>query len=297
MSGPTLREIPGVRVGHATDSVARTGCTVVLVTDGAVAGMDVRGSAPGTREASLLTPTALVEQIHAIVLAGGSAFGLAAADGVMRWLAERDIGFETPARRVPIVPAAVLYDLGVGDPLAAPTPEMGYAACDAAVAGEGPLEGPVGAGTGATVGKLGGIEGAVPSGIGAAGRMAGDHRVAALAAVNAIGNLIGPDGRLVAGSAVEVPDPSPGNTTLGVLATDAPLDRAQCRKLAELGHDALALAISPVHTMFDGDVVFALSTAPPRADRMGPAEFTRLGMAAVDALREAILRSVERPEN
>src|ERR671914_941269 len=175
MTGGTLRDVPGIRVGHWTDAEARTGCTVVLAPDGgAVAGVDVRGSAPGTRETDLLRPTALVERINAICLAGGSAFGLAAADGVMRRLAERGIGFATGVRPVPIVPAAILFDLGVGDPLAFPNADAGYAATRAAERNDGPLEGRIGAGTGATVAKMAGPGQALPGGIGSAARLLPD---------------------------------------------------------------------------------------------------------------------------
>jgi L-aminopeptidase/D-esterase-like protein len=289
----TIRDVPGIRVGHWTDAEALTGCTVVLpADDGAVAGVDVRGSAPGTRETDLLRPTALVERIHAICLAGGSAFGLAAADGVMRRLAERGVGVHTGVRPVPVVPAAILFDLGVGDPLAHPDAEAGHLATVAAEANDGPLEGRVGAGTGATVAKLGGVEHARPGGIGSAARRLGDGSVVgALVVNNALGDVHARDGRLLVGHAMDQPLPPPiVNTSLVVLATDAPLDRAQCRKLAELGHDALARGIRPVHTMWDGDVVFALSTAD--SGKSGPETFLEIGLAADDALGEAIERSV-----
>lgn len=291
----TLRDVPGIRVGHATDPVGMTGCTVVLADGGAVAGVDVRGSAPGTRETDLLRPTALVERIHAVCLAGGSAFGLAAADGVMRHLSERGIGFDTGIRPVPIVPAAILFDLGVGSPDAVPGPDDGYAACVAAESGEGPLEGRVGAGTGATVGKLAGMEHAVPGGIGSAGtRLPDGSVVAALVANNAIGNVVARDGSLLAGIPLPGPgaDPPPhANTVLVVVATDASLDRAQARKLAELAHDGVAQAISPPHTLLDGDVAFALSTGRAPAPA-GLPELVTLGAAVVEVVRTAVERSV-----
>jgi L-aminopeptidase/D-esterase-like protein len=289
----TLRDVPGIRVGHWTDADARTGCTVVLAADdGAVAGVDVRGSAPGTRETDLLSPTALVERIHAICLAGGSAFGLAAADGVVRRLAERGIGFATGVRPVPIVPAAILFDLGVGDPLAFPDAEAGHLATLAAEANDGPLEGRVGAGTGATVAKLAGIDRAGSGGVGsAARRLADDRVVGAIVVNNALGSVHARDGRVLAGQPIVEPTaPAPGNTVLVVVATDAPLDRAQCRRLAELGHDAIARGIRPAHTMWDGDVVFALSTAD--GSRSGSGAFLAIGLAAEDAIAEAIERSV-----
>lgn len=281
-----LRDVPGLAVGHATDGVGRTGCTVVLAPDGAIAGVDVRGSAPGTRETDLLRPDALVERIHAVCLAGGSAFGLAATDGVMRYLAERGIGFDTGIRPVPIVPAAILFDLGVGDPDAHPTPDDGYAACVAAEAGEGPLEGRVGAGTGATVGKLAGMEAARPGGIGSAGvRLPGGSVVAALVANNAIGWVGAAPGRS------SVAPPPGGNTVLVVVGTDATLDRAQARKLAELAHDGIARAITPPHTMLDGDVAFALATCRGPAPDSLPGVIA-LGAAVVEVVQAAIERSV-----
>lgn len=289
----TIRDVPGIRVGHWTDAIARTGCTVILGPDGGmVAGVDVRGSAPGTRETDLLRPTALVDRVNAICLAGGSAFGLAAADGVMRRLAERGVGFATGVRPVPIVPAAILFDLAVGDPDAHPTADGGYAATLAAESDDGSLEGSVGAGTGATVAKLGGVADPRPGGVGSAARRLPDGRVVgALVVNNALGDIHARDGRLLVGHGSEQPVPRPDvNTTLVVVATDAPLDRAQCRKLAELGHDALARGIRPTHTMFDGDVVFAVSTA--NGSTGAREALLGLGLAADDAIGEAIERSV-----
>jgi L-aminopeptidase/D-esterase-like protein len=269
-----------------------TGCTVVLAPDdGAIAGVDVRGSAPGTRETDLLRPTALVERINAICLAGGSAFGLAAADGVMRRLAERGVGFATGIRPVPIVPAAILFDLGIGDPLAFPDADAGHAATIAAEANDGPLEGRVGAGTGATVAKMTGPEHARPGGVGSAGRRLSDGSVvAALVVNNALGSVHARDGTSLVAASGSPQLPGAGNTTLVVIGTHASLDRAQCRKLAEIGHDAIAIGIRPAHTLFDGDVVFTMSTGdgtPSSAEA-----FVGLGVAALDAVGEAIERSV-----
>ena len=288
----TLRDVPGIRVGHWTDETRLTGCTVVLAPDtGAVGGIDVRGSAPGTRETDLLRPTALVERIHAVCLAGGSAFGLAAADGVMRRLAERGVGFATGVRPVPIVPAAILFDLGVGDPLAFPDADAGHAATLAAERNDGRLEGRIGAGTGASVAKMAGPDQARPGGIGSAARHLPDgSTVGALVVNNALGNVHARDGTPLVGAAGPLVPPSVGNTTLVVIGTDANLDRAQCRKLAELGNDALAIGIRPSHTLFDGDVVFTMSTGD--GSRVPPDAFVGLGAAAVDAVGEAIERSV-----
>lgn len=292
----SIRDVPGMRVGHWTDAARATGCTVLLPAEpGAVAGVDVRGSAPGTRETDLLAPTALVERVNAVCLAGGSAFGLAAADGVMRRLAERGIGFPTGARPVPIVPAAILFDLGVGDANAFPDAEAGYAATLAAEANDGQLEGRVGAGTGATVAKLRGRDAARPGGVGSAARRLPDgSTIGALVVNNAMGDVHARDGRPLAVAGDEDGAAPPAmNTTLVVLATDAPLDRAQCRKLSESGHDALARSIRPAHTMLDGDVVFTLSTGD--GSRIATEAFFGLAQAGLDAIGEAIERSVRVP--
>ena len=291
----TLRDVPGLLVGHTTDVEAVTGCTVVIAREGAIAGVDVRGAAPGTRETDLLRPGSLVERVHAICLAGGSAFGLAAADGVMRWLAERGIGFATEGGPVPIVPAAILFDLGVGRSDVRPTAEDGYAACRAAEAGTDPIEGSVGAGTGATVAKLAGPTAIRKGGVGTAARALGNgHVIGALAVVNAVGNVLGRDGSILAGSRhLPAPPEAPNHlehTTLAIIGTDLDLDRSQVLRLAQLGHDALARSIAPVHTMFDGDTVFALSTGDGNAMEAG--DFLSLGIAAVEVLSEAIERSV-----
>jgi L-aminopeptidase/D-esterase-like protein len=290
-----ITDVPGLRVGHWSDAERMTGCTVVLAPDGgAVSGVDVRGSAPGTRETDLLRPGALVERIHAVCLAGGSAFGLSTADGVMRRLAERGVGFQTGVRPVPIVPAAILFDLGVGDPGAFPDADAGYAATLAAESNDAAIEGRVGAGTGATVAKLGGPETGSPGGVGSAARSLGDGTtVGALVVNNALGNVHARDGSIVAASRGTTEIPPAGNTVLVVIGTDAPLDRAGCRKLAELGHDAMAIGVRPAHTMFDGDVVFTLSTGDgPVAS---PAAFFELARVAIDVIGEAIERSVEGP--
>lgn len=296
----TITDVPGIRVGHWTDQASRTGCTVVLLPpNGAAAAVDVRGSAPGTRELDVLRPGKAAERAHAICLAGGSAFGLAAADGVMRYLREREIGIRVREFAVPIVPAAVIFDLGWGSP-AHPGPEAGYAACLEAERGAAPEEGLVGAGTGATLGKLFGPGAARPGGLGTAAiRLVDGTTVGALAVVNAVGDVVDDRGLVVAGGG-EVGTPpdiermlrlewprEAGNTTLGVIATDAALSKNECLKLAELGHDGLALAIRPVHTVGDGDTVFALGTGSRQVDPV------RLGIAATEVMRRAIVRAVE----
>jgi L-aminopeptidase/D-esterase-like protein len=252
-----ITAVAGVRVGHWSDEGARTGCTVVLFPAGTVASGEVRGGAPGTREWELLAPERTVAQLDAVVLAGGSAFGLAACDGVVRWCEERGIGYPTPAGPVPIVVGAVLFDLMVGDPAVRPGPAAGYAACDAARGGT-VRTGAVGAGTGATVNKWQGPDLSRPGGIGSAARWSGDLVVGALVAVNAFGGL-----------RAEVPvetaewPPLPGapleNTTIGVIATNATLDKTRCLLVAQSGHDGLARALDPVHATVDGDALVAAS--------------------------------------
>lgn len=298
-----ITDVPGITVGHATDAQGATGCTVILCEQGAVGGVDVRGSAPGTRETDLLRPMNLVERVHAVLLAGGSAFGLAAADGVVRFLEERGVGFDVTVAKVPIVPAAVIFDLTIGSSTIRPTAEMGYAAAQAASAG--PVdEGSVGAGTGATVGKLMGPVSAMKGGIGTwAVGLPGGAIVGALVVVNAYGDVVDDrTGRILAGAR----DPATGrllntaralvgggsapasaaNTTLAVIATNAGLTKEQANKLAQLGHDGLARVISPAHTMYDGDTVFALSLGSAHADQIV------LGAAAVEAVAEAVKRAV-----
>ena len=302
-----LTDIPGIRVGHASDYEGLTGCTVVLCEAGAVAGGDIRGSATGTEEWDLLHPHHLTERIHAVVFAGGSAFGLEAASGVRRYLEHRGVGFETGAAKVPLVPAAILYDLGIGKASSRPTREMGEAAA-AAATDKAVAEGAVGAGTGSTVGKLLGMRQAMKSGIGSwtvelGGRYKG-VLVSALAAVNAVGDVCDPaTGKIVAG-ARKAPDSmefvdslrvmkagtasglSRTNTTLVVVATNAQLTKVQAGKLAEFGSQGVARTIRPVNTMSDGDVTVALSEG-----RMS-APIDALGVAAAEAVAESILRAV-----
>ena len=301
----SLTDVPGVSVGHWTDLEVATGCTVALCPQGAVAGVDVRGGAPGTREIALLDPTCTVARVHAVLLGGGSAFGLAAADGVMRWLEERGYGFDAGLARVPIVPAAILFDLALGRADVRPGADAGYAACDAAHSG--PVdEGCVGAGTGATVGKALGFSQATKSGVGSASRSLGPQIVvAALVAVNAVGDVIDPaDGRIVAGARsgsgefvgsqrvmedmlARLPQVwRGGNTTIGVVATNAALTKAAATKVAQMAHDGLARTIRPVHTTMDGDTLFALSLGDIKADP------GLIGAVAADVVAAAVLRAV-----
>lgn len=298
--------LPGYRIGHWTNLQRGTGCTVVLCEAGAVGGVDVRGSAPGTRETDLLDPSNTVNEVHAVLLGGGSAFGLGAADGVMRYLYERRVGLDVGVARVPIVPAAILFDLGLG-PVAWPDAQAGYAACQAATDAR-PAEGSVGAGTGATVGKLLGPAGMMKGGIGYAAVTTGSGAtIAALVAVNAVGDVVDPKtGRIVAGARAPqggfaesvallvreaVEPPLPGlNTTIGVLMTDAALNKAQARAVARAAHDGLAWSIRPTHTMHDGDALFVLA----RGDK--PVDVLSLSTAASVAVSRAVLRAVETAE-
>ena len=303
---------PGYRVGHTSDLAGRTGCTVILPPAGTVAAVDVRGGAPGTRETGVFTPGNLVSEIHGLVFAGGSAFGLAAADGVATWLGRRGVGFAIGPARVPIVAAAVLFDLAVGDPNAHPDASMGEAACQTAVDGE-IASGAIGAGTGATVGKLLGIGNAAAGGVGVASvALPGGDRVCALAAVNAFGDVIDAEtDKVVAGAARagrfidaaralerDLLENSPiagSSTTLACVATTIPFDPASLKRVAIEAHDGLARAVRPAHTVLDGDVVFALApgcpSAPPLLTRL------RVGAAAARAVAAAILDAVSTPES
>ena len=283
-----ITQVTGIRVGHATELEGLTGCTVVLCPPGTVGSVDLKGGAPGTRETDALRPGTLVNEVHAVLLTGGSAFGLAAATGVVRWLEEKGIGFDTGLARVPIVPAAVLFDLGVGDAGARPGDPDGYAACEAATDGDVP-EGSVGAGTGATFAKLPDPAAGWKGGIGSAAVGEGELVVGALAAVNALGTVLGQDGEPLAHNrnpeAEQRVWPGP-NTTLAVLATNATLTKERAWLLAQAGNEGLSLVISPAHTMWDGDAVFALATG--RVEATQPV-VERLAVAAV---AEAIRRGV-----
>jgi L-aminopeptidase/D-esterase-like protein len=307
-----LSDIDGIRVGHFSSREAASGVTVILVPEGAVAGVDVRGSAPGTRETDLLDPMNLVEKVQAVVLTGGSVYGLATADGVVKWLASRGCGFPLEGGQVaPIVPAAALFDLGRGASFVPPIgPEWGQAACEA-VSGGAVSVGTVGAGTGA-------LSGGIKGGLGTASeQMDSGLIVAAIVAVNSLGTVVDPrtgrpweislemNGEFGAQGlrAVRLPEEglsaSPSNTTIGVVATDARLNKAQAKKIAQMAHDGLARAIRPAHTMFDGDTIFCLSTGrKPLPEKPGffaapqAQSLNELGRAAADCLTRAIIRAV-----
>jgi L-aminopeptidase/D-esterase-like protein len=309
-----ITDVAGIKVGHYTDREGITGCTVVLCEGGAVGGVDVRGSAPGTRETDLMRPVNMVQEVHGMLLTGGSAYGLDAAGGVMRWLEERGIGFSVGVGVVPIVPAAVLFDLTIGDPKARPDADAGYKACQAA--SDGPVaEGSVGAGTGATVGKLLSPKFATKGGLGTASVKIGKGIVVgAIVAVNAFGDVVDPDtGTILAGTrrpvgggfANTVKQMQGGlgqtilgfaNTTLAVVATDAYLTKAGANKVAQMAHDGLARTIRPVHTMLDGDTVFALATGE-RPKKGKGADPSVVGTAAAEVLAQAVVRAVQQAES
>ncbi|MBC8165019.1 MAG: P1 family peptidase [Bryobacteraceae bacterium] len=298
-----ITDVPGILVGHASDYEALTGCTAILCKEGAMAGVDIRGSATGTSELDVLNPLHITTHIHGICFAGGSAFGLEAASGVRRWLERKGYGFQTKWGKVPLVPAAILYDLGVGKPDVRPNREMGEAAAEAATDGV-VREGCVGAGTGATIGKALGLANAMKSGLGSASAsVTSSVTIGALAAVNPFGDVVQPrsktiiagartskDGRAFANTSEMLRrgakiQPAFGNTTLVVVATNARLSKVEATKLAQLSHHGMIQAISPVHTIYDGDLVIALSTGSEQAD------FTVLGIAAAEVVAEAVVRA------
>ncbi len=283
-----ITRVPGIRVGHVTDAAGVTGCTVVLCPPGTSGSVDVKGGAPGTRETDALRPGTAVSEVHAVVLTGGSAFGLAAATGVQRGLEERGIGFDAGVARVPSVPAAVLFDLAVGDPSARPGDAQGYVACDAAT--DGPVEeGSVGAGTGATFAKLPDPAAGWKGGLGGSAAEDGDLVVSALAAVNARGTVLDEDGRPIAENRNPDAEPAgwPGtNTTLVVVATNASLSKERAQLLARAGSDGVSLAVAPAHTMWDGDTVFALATGQLEARQQD------LEVVASQVVADAIRRGV-----
>lgn len=316
MMNQAITDIPGIEVGHAQDEAALTGCTVILCRQGAVAGVDQRGGAPGTRETDLLNPINLVEKVHAILLAGGSAFGLDAAAGVMRYLEEQKIGFKVGPALVPIVPAAILFDLDLGRADRRPDADMGYTAAKSARTGS-VAEGNIGAGTGASVGKIFGHAGAMKSGLGTASlEIGGGVRVGAIVAVSAFGDVVDPQtGQVIAGARpaklgpVRLGGEGPfadtlqvmktftgravlglaarSNTVIGVVATNARFDKAQTTKIAQMAQDGLARTVRPSHTMLDGDTLFALSTGQKKTD------VSLVGAFAAEVLAQAILRAVK----
>lgn len=298
-----ITDVPGIRVGHAQNLDALTGCSVVLCPPGSMGGVAQSGGAPGTRETDALRPMHLVDQVHAILLAGGSAFGLDAAAGVMRYLEENGVGYDTGVARVPIVPAAILFDLAVGASHIRPDAAMGYTACQSASTNR-PAEGNAGAGTGATAGKLLGMTHAMKTGIGTASETAGDLIVGALVAANPLGDILDPDtGKVLAGlrrapesrelsdslatlkAMAGAPAPSSTNTVIGVVATNARLTREEANYAAQMAQDGLACAIRPAHTLFDGDTLFLVATGSVSSN------LTLVGALAARAVSRAIVRA------
>jgi L-aminopeptidase/D-esterase-like protein len=297
-------DIYGIEVGHAQNLEAATGCTVILCKNAAVAGVDVRGGAPGTRETDLLNPVNMVQKVHAILLAGGSAFGLDAASGIMQYLEEKQIGFDVGVTHVPIVCGAVLFDLTFGDFKIRPDKKMGYQAC--LNAGNDCPQGNVGAGTGATVGKIMGMNRAMKSGLGSYALQVDDLQIGALVAVNCLGDVIDPsNGTKLAGLLDETgktfadteemiikayadkKDLFSGNTTIGVVATNASFDKAQVTKLASMAHNGYARTMRPAHSMFDGDTIFVLSTGTVNAD------MSAVGLLAARVMERAVVNAVK----
>ena len=316
----SITDIPGIQVGHAQNEHAMTGCTVVLCEQGAIGGVDQRGGAPGTRETDAMHPMHLVNEVHAVVLAGGSAFGLDAASGAVRYLEERGVGFDVRVARVPIVPAAILFDLGIGESDIRPDAEMGYQAClNASI--DPPAEGNVGAGTGATVGKILGMSGAMKSGIGCASLEIGSGViVGAIVAVNVFGDVIDPEtSQILAGARQVQKGPikvgkgpyfadtlyvmesligrtmlgfaSRENTAIGIVATNAKLNKEQINKVAQMAQDGLARTVRPAHTMLDGDTIFALATGNKKAD------VNIVGAFGAEVFAQAVLRAVQKAES
>jgi L-aminopeptidase/D-esterase-like protein len=306
-----ITDVPGIRVGNDTNLEAGTGCTVILLDEAAVGGVDVRGGAPATRETDLLHPLCMVEEVHAILLTGGSAFGLDAASGVVRYLAERKIGFDTGVARVPIVPGAAIFDLAFGSAEIRPDAEAGYRACNDAST-QAITQGNIGAGTGATVGKLFGPALATKGGLGSASiELLGGTIVGALVIVNALGEIIDPETQQVLAGmrnpqSPENPtgpsaNPLFGNTTIAVIATNAALTKSEASKVAQMAHDGIARAIRPAHTMFDGDAIFTLATGPRAQTRTDPGsaaqQVSTLGAAAASVLARAIGKAVRNAQD
>lgn len=298
----SICDVPGIRVGHAQDEIAMTGCTVVIPEHGAVAGVDVRGSAPGTREIEAIKPVRLVSEIHAVLFAGGSAFGLNAAGGVQQYLEENGVGFDVKVTTVPIVPTAVIFDLFEGDHKIRPDKQMGYQAAQNATQ-KHPGEGRVGAGTGATVGKVAGPQGSMNGGIGTTSEAVQGVHVGALAVVNAFGDIVDPNTSQIVAGAVDETGAflnserhirrhsedvfrADINTTLAVVATDAKLTKEEVTKIAQMAHDGVARVTRPAHTPVDGDLIICLSIGNKKSNVL------TLGSMAADVVAQSILRAV-----
>lgn len=299
-------DIDNIRLGHAQDEKGCTGCSVVICEEGATGGVDVRGGAPGTRETDLLDPSEMIEKIHAVILAGGSAFGLDASSGVMKYLEEKEVGFDVKVTKVPIVCSAVLFDLAFGDPNIRPNKEMGYEACLNSETYKADINGNIGAGYGATVGKLLGPSTAMKGGLGTYAIQVGDLKVGAIVAVNCLGDVVDPKNlEIIAGAlnkesnkfldsekilinSIENPrNPFKGNTTIGLIVTNAKFSKAQTKKISSMAHNGFARTMRPAHTMFDGDTIFTMATNKVEAD------VTTVGMLAARVMEKAVLRAVK----
>lgn len=302
-------EIEGIKIGNAQNLNGPTGCTVVICEEGAAAGVDVRGGAPGTRETDLLNPITLVEKIHAVTLAGGSAFGLDASSGVMQYLEERNVGFDVGVTKVPIVCSAVLFDLNIGDYKIRPNKEMGYEACKNAELNEC-AEGNVGAGTGATIGKIFGAEYAMKGGLGCYALQIGELQVGAVIAVNCLGDVVDPiKGEIIAGALKkdkksfvnteevmisqysEKKNLFSGNTTIGVIVTNGKFTKSEMNKVASMAHNGYGRTIRPAHSMFDGDTIFAMATGKVEAD------INVVGLLAARVVEQAVLRAIKNADS
>lgn len=305
-----ITDVPGIKVGHAQNDDALTGCTVILCEKGATGGVDQRGGAPGTRETDLMRPMHLVDKVHAVLLTGGSAFGLDAATGVMKFLEERKIGFNTGVAYVPIVAGAVIFDLALGNPNIRPDAVMGYTACQNATCSP-PRQGNAGAGNGATVGKILGMEYATKSGIGTFSKRLGNLVVGAIMVVNALGDVVEPStGKIIAGvwqrdanhkryfadtlrimwsmqGQVALKFSNTENTVIGVVATNARLNKEQANMVAQMAQDGIAITVRPAHTMLDGDTIFVLATNSVKAD------INIVGALAAQVVASAIISAVK----
>lgn len=302
-------DIEGISVGHAEDMEGATGCSVVICKDGATAGVDVRGGAPGTRETDLLNPVNLVDKIHAVVLSGGSAFGLEASNGVMQYLEEQDIGFDVTVAKVPIVCSAVLFDLVIGNPKVRPDKSMGYKACLDSEKNNKDVQGNVGAGTGATVGKILGPDHSMKGGLGSYSVKVGDLQVGALIAVNCLGDVVNPEnGKIMAGvidenlnfidtenimisQYREKKNLFSGNTTIGVVVTNAKLTKAQASKVASMAHNGYGRTMRPAHSMADGDTIFTMATGTVDAD------INVVGLLAARVVEKAVINAITHAES
>ncbi len=305
-----IADIDGIRIGHAQDNIGATGCTVLICEDGASAGVDVRGGAPGTRETDLLNPVQMIQKVNAVVLSGGSAFGLDASAGVMEYLEKRNVGHDVGVTKVPIVCQAVIFDLVCGDMKCRPDKEMGKEACINSESYNENVNGNIGAGTGAVVGKIKGPQYGMKGGLGTYAVQVGDLKIGAVVAVNCLGDVINPlNGEIIAGALEEdmttfantekmmiemydnKKDAFSGNTTIGVIVTNADLTKAEANKVASMTHNAYGRTMRPAHTMFDGDTIFTMATGKVKCD------VNVAGLLGTKVMEEAIIRAIKSAES